>query len=163
MESNKLNCFPTVSTQLIFKTTANFPNMRKDRLPTLSCSNVVYRFNCYCDRSYVGKTTQTLRKRISQHVPPCMNYYIKCVKDGTTSTVEKKRMSAVENAVKRSGICEHLFNNEDCMKNYNIERFKPISSARNDFHLGKLESVYITSYCPELCRQSDFVYSLLLF
>ena len=157
------SCFPSVSTNVIFMTKSNFPNMRKDRLPTLSCSNVVYQFKCYCDRSYVGKTTQTLRKRISQHVPACMNHYIQAVKDEAIDTVGKKRLSAVKNAVKRSGICEHLFNNNECMKNYNIDRFKPISNARNNFHLGKLESVFISCFNPELCRQSDFCYSLLLF
>ena len=92
-----------------------------------------------------------------------MDKYIESVKNDQTSTFNKTKLSAVMKTASRSGISEHLFNNINCMRNYDINRFKPIAKARNEFHLGKLESVYISNLRPELCRQSDFCYSLLLF
>ena len=161
IKSSLNNCFRSTPTKIIFTSKPNFTNMRKDRLPTLSCKNVVYKFLCYCEGSYVGKTTQALRTRIKQHIPACLQKYIESVKNNTTQKFNK--LSAVKNTATRSGISEHLINNIDCMRHYDISRFKPIAKARNDFHLGKLESVYITNLQPEFCRQSDFCYSLLLF
>ena len=162
MIKNAVNtCFPSVTTKAIFTSKPNFPNMRKDRLPTHSANNIVYRFECYCDSKYVGQTTQTLRKRMSQHIPACMRDYIEHAKNNNLDNFTRK--DKVINATKRSAICEHLFNNNLCMINYNVDRFKPIARARNKFHLSVLESIYITMNSPEICKQSEYVYCALLF
>ena len=46
---------------------------------------------------------------------------------------------------------------------YTDDKFLIIGQARSSFHLGVLESVYIKTQNPELCRQKEFVFSLGLF
>ena len=54
----------------IVYTTRQFPPVaKKDILPALHQSNIVYRFLCNCDSRYVGRTSQRLQQRIKQHVP----------------------------------------------------------------------------------------------
>ena len=135
--------------------------MRKDVLPTLSSQSVVYMFTCHCNSFYVGQTTQTLRKRIREHVP-------KCVLDFQKSLLEKKilgdkQKQYVENAKKRSSVCEHLVNNDECLKHYLDTAFKPIAKARNNFHLAVLEAILISTKKPNICKQKDHVYQTLLF
>ena len=43
------------------------------------------------------------------------------------------------------------------------KNFRIIRQARSSFHLGVLESVYIKTQNPVLCRQKEFVVSLKLF
>ena len=56
-----------------------------------------------------------------------------------------------------STIAEHLLNNIDCSKNYNDSRFSIISKARNLYHLSVLESLFIKTFKPKLCKQK-YVY-----
>jgi len=45
-----------------------FIKVHKDRLSSLSRSNVVYQINClHCDASYVGQTRRLLKQRIDEH------------------------------------------------------------------------------------------------
>ena len=155
--------FHAVVTKPIFSSQSNFPKMVKDRLPTLSNSNIIYKFTCYCDSSYVGKTTQTFRKRIAQHVPPCMQKFIAASKENAVESLKKITIKQTLNAVEKSAICKHLYENKNCMLNFNMERFKIIEKARNSFHLDVLESVFISVESPILCRQKEFVYRTLLF
>ena len=46
---------------------------------------------------------------------------------------------------------------------YTADKFRIIGQARSSFHLGVLESVYIKTQDPMLCRQKEFVFSLGLF
>ena len=46
---------------------------------------------------------------------------------------------------------------------YNDDKFRNVGQARSSFHLGVLESVYIKTQNPVLCRQKEFVFSLGLF
>ena len=40
----------------------------KDRLPTMLCSGIVYKYSCGgCDATYVGKSQRHLKTRISEH------------------------------------------------------------------------------------------------
>ncbi len=49
---------------------------------------------------------------------------------------------------------------ENFAQNYSENHFKIIGKARSLFHLGVLESVYIKTKRPVLCRQKEFVFSL---
>ena len=62
-----------------------------------------------------------------------------------------------------SAIGQHLLENPECTKMYNDDKFRIIGQARSSFHLGVLESVYIKTQNPVLCRQKEFVFSLGLF
>ena len=46
---------------------------------------------------------------------------------------------------------------------YTDDKLRIIGQARSSFHLGVLESVYIKTQNPVLCRQKEFVFSLGLF
>ena len=41
----------------------------KDKLPSSTTSTCVYKFNCSCGSSYIGRTTRQLSKRIKEHYP----------------------------------------------------------------------------------------------
>ena len=61
--------YPCVKLYVIFGTVRAF-SVKKDVLPTLSKSNLIYFFQCrQCEDRYVGRTLQHLGARIRQHVP----------------------------------------------------------------------------------------------
>ena len=62
-----------------------------------------------------------------------------------------------------SAIGQHLIANPKCAKTYTDDNFRIIGQARSSFHLSVLESVYIKTQNPVLCRQKEFVFSLGLF
>ena len=62
-----------------------------------------------------------------------------------------------------SAIGHHLIANPECAKTYNDDNFRIIGQARSSFHFGVLESVYIKTQNPVLCRQKEFAFSLKLF
>ena len=62
-----------------------------------------------------------------------------------------------------SAIGQHLIANPECAKTYTDNNFQIIGQARMSFHLSVLESVYIQTKNPALCRQKEFVFSLGLF
>ena len=53
--------------------------------------------------------------------------------------------------------------NPECTKTYSDENFRIIGQARSSFHLSVLESVYIKTQNPVLCKQKEFLISLGLF
>ena len=60
-------------------------------------------------------------------------------------------------------IGQHLLENPECAKMCTDEKFRIIGQAESSFHIGVLESVYIKTQNPVLCRQKEFVVSLGLF
>ena len=63
------NIVPWCKPRCIFTSRDMFNTTKKDVLPADKLSNVIYLFNCECDYSYVGRTTQRLGERMRQHVP----------------------------------------------------------------------------------------------
>ena len=57
-------------------------------------------------------------------------------------------------------IGQHLIANPECAKTCTDDNFRYIEQARSSFHLRVLESVYIKTQNPVLCRQKEFVFSL---
>ncbi|MEC8569257.1 MAG: hypothetical protein VXY56_13425, partial [Pseudomonadota bacterium] len=157
-------CFNATMLKVLFSSRPNFKGLHKDRLPTHASSNVIYKFSCYCGSSYVGKTTQTLRKRSKQHVPACVLAFRKAVCEGNLSDFEgTKKFQSVKNAITSSSITKHLFENLECLKNFDFDKFCVIARGRNKFHLDVLESVFISTFKPEICKQLEFCYKILLF
>jgi hypothetical protein len=138
-------CYPTVSPRVILTSRPILSPARKDVLPTLNRSNLVYEFTCHCDSRYVGKTTQRLATRIKQHVP----VYV--------------RRNTRLHTTPDSAIGKHLRENDECRANYSDSRFKILCHGRSDFHLSVLEALHIMDRQPVLCVQKKFVYSTLLF
>ena len=60
-------------------------------------------------------------------------------------------------------IGQHLITNPECVETYTDDNFRIIGQARSLFHLGVLESGYIKTQNPVLCRQKEFVFSLKFF
>ena len=143
------NCFGSVQPRIIFSTRRIWPITHKDVLPTLKQSNVVYQYVCRCDSRYVGRTSQRLQDRINQHVPKFIR----------NKTVQERRQPERSSTITTwtpscdSAIGTHLLQNKICADNYDDRQFSILSRARSNFHLSVLESIYITSHQPVLCRQ----------
>ena len=52
-----------------------------------------------------------------------------------------------------SAIGQHLNTNPECDKTYADNNFRIIGQARSSFNFGVLESVYIETHNPVMCRQ----------
>lgn len=145
-------CYPSVALRPILTSRPILSAAKKDVLPTLCKSNVIYHFSCHCDSEYVGRTSQTLQGRINQHVP---KYLRAANTDAETSSKTERKPS--------SSIGQHLLANPTCRINYSDDRFKILGHGRSACHLKALEALHITNKKPNLCAQKKFVYSLLLF
>ena len=70
---------------------------------------------------------------------------------------------ATENATKRSSVAEHLVNNKECAKNYDVSRFKILHQCHNVMDLIKMEAISIYQEKQVLCKQKEFDYKVSLF
>ena len=127
----------------------------KDPIPTLNKSCIIYKFKCFCDKSYIGQTSRHLRTRLNEHIPKCILRFI----DEKT----KIKTKAVVNATKRSSIAEHLVNSTNCANNYDPSRFKILYNCTSSMDLVRLEAISIFLNKPELCKQKEFDYRVSLF
>ena len=148
--SNAINkCYESVQLRLIFTSRPIFPNAKKDVLPTLSRSDLIYQFKCHCDSVYVGKTDRRLSTRVSEHVPKSLRERIGTEKaDGLSIS---------------SAIGQHLRANPQCFAHYKDSAFTILAFGRPGVHLSALESFTIREKRPILCRQKPYVYSCPLF
>ena len=144
---------------MVYNTRVILPSIQKDCVPTHQKSLVVYEFSCRCEARYVGRTTQRLEDRIKQHVPTSIR------KKTYIEREQPPRGCKTSNAQNKcdSAIGQHLLENPECAKMFYDDKFRKIGQARSSFHLGVLESVYIKTQNPVLCRQKEFVFSLGLF
>ena len=124
----------------------------KDVLSKTKQSSVLYRFNCSCESSYIGRTSRSLETRIGEHVP-------KDVKE----KIKKFHTKPARHLSHTSSIAEHLLNNPDCGKKYDPNMFNVVGHGRSNFHLSVLEALFILHQKPDLCKQKQFVYSTILF
>ena len=154
------SCYGSVSIRLVFTSKCMLPVVRKDVLPAIQKSFVIYEYKCHCDSRYVGRTSQRLQDRIKQHVPQWLR-----------QKLTRPRRSQPHRLCKRtdtksdcdSAIGQHLLDNDRCALNYDNKRFSILTAARSSFHLNLLEAAYIKTRRPGLCRQKEFVYTLKLF
>ena len=132
-----------------------FPAARKDVLPALQQSNVIYEFKCHCDCRYVGRTSKRLQDRIKEHIPPSVKSYISNSQLNNPLVLEHNQAMG-----QKSSIGKHLLENHTCAANYHEDMFSILAKGRNLFHLSVLESTIITMSKPSLCQQKEFVYHL---
>ena len=59
-----------------------------------------------------------------------------------------------------SAIGKHLLDNPDCAKLYKDNMFQIIGRDLSPFHLAALDSLYIQTKKPPMCRQKEFISSL---
>ena len=142
------NCYRGVLPRVIFKSRGILPAAQKDVLPILSNSDVIYQYTCHCDSRYVGRTSQRLQARVTQHIPKYIT--------NLSASLEGRKPS--------SSIAKHLVDHPECRKHYNDGQFTIINRGRSEFHLSVLEAVEITSRKPSICKQRKFKsYTTLLF
>ena len=51
----------------------------KDPISEFKKSMVVYQFNCFCEDSYIEMTSRQFGKRIKEHIPKSIEYFVKQV------------------------------------------------------------------------------------
>ena len=153
------SCYYAVKSRVVYNTRVMLPSAKKDCVPTTQKSCVVYEFSCRCEALYVGCTTLRLADRIKQHVPTSIRKKSNAVRE-QPSRICKKNNSKINC---ESAIGQNLIANPECAKTYTDDNFRIIGQARSSFHISVLESVYIKTQNPVLCRQKEFVFSLGLF
>ena len=131
-------CCNAVNVQAILTTRTTFRSIHKDVLPIFQQSNLIYKFQCCCDATYIGRTSQRLEIRVKLHVP-------RGIRDRTTSRHSQMLDFA---------ICEHLNATNTCTANYNDECSAVLHRARAKQHLNVLEAIYILFNHPSLCKQN---------
>ena len=123
-------------------------------MPSISCE-----FSCRGEARYVGRTMQRLADRIKQHV-------LTSIRKKSYAAREQPPCICKNNKFKincESAIGQHLIANPEYAKTYTDDNVRIIGQARSSFHLSILESVYIKTQNPVLCRQKEFIFSLGLF
>ena len=61
--------FPTAKLCIVFSTFLILVQNTKDKLPSSTTPMCIYRFDCSCGASYLGRTARHLSKRIAEHHP----------------------------------------------------------------------------------------------
>ena len=150
--SKKLNkiirqTFPAASLQLQFRTHPIIPQNSKDKLPSSTTSMCIYKFNCSCGSSYIGRTTRQLSKRIKEHNPAWL-------RKGLTKSIQS---SIVQHLVDTG----HQINTDDAFSICYRVPLRSTKSARTRL-LHIAEAVAIKIFRPDLCVQKKFVQTLVL-
>ena len=153
------SCFYAVKPRVVYNTKVMLPSAKTDSVPTTQNSCAVYEFSCRCEARYVGRTTQRLADRIKQHVPTSIRM------KNTTIRDQPPRMckNSISKMKSDSAIVQLLIKNPECAKTYSDDNFRIIGQGTSSFHLSVLESVYIKTQNPVLCKQKEFIFSLGLF
>ena len=153
------NCYGSVALRTVFISRQILPASRKDVLPAIQKSSVIYEYKCHCDTRYVGRTAQRLQDRIKQHVPKWLRQHT------ASQRVQSNRACKRKQPIPECdpAIGQHLLESDQCAANYNDDQFSILDTARNLFHLSLLEASYIKVRRTNLCKQKEFVYTLKLF
>ena len=148
-------CYYAVKPRVVYSTRVILLSPKKDCIPTTQNICIVYEFSCRCEARYVGHTTQRLADRIEKHVPTSIRKKSNTVRE-QSPRICKKNNSKINC---ESAIGQHLIANPACPKTCKDDNFWIIWQARSSFHSSVLESVYIKTQNPVLCRQKEFVFS----
>ena len=128
--------FPQCKIQVIFKCNNKFQNFLsfKDKVPNNLRSHLLYKYTCNsCNAIYIGKTRRHYLVRVFEHLGISLRTHNKF-----TFNPDSKSNSAILNHI----------NCQKCVGN--IENFKIIGSATNDFHLKIKESLLIRKNKPKM-------------
>ena len=131
VSSSVTPCYNAAMVRTIFTTQAAFPSIHKDVLPIFQQSNLIYKFQCCYNVTYIGYTSQHLEIRVKQHVSRDIR---------NTKLLD-------------SAIYEYL-NAMNGVVNYNDECFGILHRAKTKQHLVLLEALYILLYKPTMRKQN---------
>ena len=102
-------------------------------------NSVIYKYIYSCGSDYVDL-------RIRQHLPARIwNLRLKRGQLANTS---------------RSSIAEHMISSRECVADFNVDQFSIQSRSHSPFHLKVLETHYVRSLQPSLCKQRDCLLGL---
>ena len=135
--SSVYHCYNAVNPIPIFTSRPAF-NSTKVKLPIFKRSNLIYKFTCRCNSTYIGMTCQRLEVRVRQHIP---------------RSLLSGRLTSGHSQAMDSAIGEHLLTINNCRTRYEDDCFSVLHRARKRFQLKFLEAIYISMNCPSLCRQ----------
>ena len=150
--------------------------VKKDVLPILQMSSVIYSYTCrHCESRYIGRTQQHLATRVRQHVPlnllnedqralrprrgrPPKNRENVALK---SSSVVRPPASSRNTSVNVTpdttdydySIARHLATNPSCRATYSDNDFRIVCRGRSLSHLQVLEALYTRTLSPKLCVQ----------
>ena len=141
--------FDSVCLRVVFKSRRPLNGIAKDVSPITDNNNVIYKYKCHCDSEYIGRTSKRFHVRRDQHVTKSIRKWMQDFKNRPTGNL--------------TAIGEHLIWNPVCAKNYDDRRFTILSRGRTPFHLSVLESLYIKTMKPALCKQKQYVYKTSLY
>ncbi|CRL06365.1 CLUMA_CG019319, isoform A [Clunio marinus] len=101
---SKLIRIKTDDVELAFKPqnkVSKFFTKLKDKKNILESKNVIYKIPCECGSCYIGQTTQTLKKRVSQHKTTVSTF------DKLFSVPRSKAELLIE-AISKSALVKHV-------------------------------------------------------
>ena len=139
--------FPAAKLCIVFSTFPILVQNTKDKLPSSTTPMCIYRFDCSCGASYLGRTARHLSKRIAEHHPAWLG----------KGVVKSIRSSIVEHLVDTG----HQVNVQNAFSVY----YKIPANLPQSIKLRQLciaEAVAIKKLKPALCVQKRFVRTLLL-
>ena len=139
-------CYFAVELRVVFTTWQLLPSTKNDALPSHHCSNLVYLFVCHGDSRYVGRTSQRLQKRIKQHIPKFT------ISTNRKSLPRRCKANSSPRQFHESAIGQHLVGNSEWTSHYNDDKFSILDRGRSLFHLSALETTFIKSLTPILCK-----------
>ena len=110
-------------------------------------SNVlIFSFRCTCGLQYIGRTGQRLDARVKQHAP-------------TKIWLENYFADHINNTY-GFAIAEYLIDNCEYASTYSADLFTILSRSHSDFYLKVLETIYILTHKPSLCKQRQCLLAL---
>ena len=143
------NEYHNVRAVVIFQARKMLTSLSKDVITMLATINVIYKFVCCCDNSYVERTTQRLGSMIKQHVPK----YAEDLFDSRVLPMQKHVIRCTHRkalASPSSAILKHLLENDSCAQRYNSDCFTVIGRAETTFKLCVKEALLIHRHKPTL-------------
>ena len=119
----------------------------KDSTPDAEKCGNIYNFRCECSSTYIGRTTRTLGERIAEHIPRwLLNGKLKPPRSTTT----------------HSSITQHVASCTYADLAHLHSYFSVMHTNIPDFKSHVLEALLIARHSPDLCKQKNGVYRLLL-
>ena len=140
-----VKCYFSAAVRVIFQTRTAFVSMRKDVLPPHHINSVIYKYTCCCGSDYIGRTSNQLDLRIKYLPARILNL--------------KHKRGQLAN-ISRSSISKHMINSRECVADFNVDQFSILSQSHSIFHLKVLETLYVRSLQPSLCKQRDCLLGL---
>jgi hypothetical protein len=141
--------YDSVELRIVYKTRTLTTGLAKDSAPKHDTSRVIYKFRCTCNMEYIGRTKRRFHIRRDEHVPRLLRDWM-----SDNSKVAPQDTTAIG---------QHLINNPSCAQKYSENLFSFVARGRNDLLLKILESLFIQTSQPVLCKQKEYLYKTKLF